>query len=67
MNHIDLNELPLLCLPTELSDEDAARLLAFFLEAARVLESHYAGQLYRHDHRPDPRQQPLWPDNDPPF
>jgi hypothetical protein len=57
----------MLALPTDLSDRDAAQLLEFFLEAARVIEAHYAGQLHRHYHRPDHRQQSLWPERDPPF
>ena len=57
---------PLLALPEDLDDEAAAALLTFFLDAARVLENHYAGQLLRHYHRPDPRQRPLF-DDDPPF
>lgn len=36
-------------------------------EAARVLENHYAAQLRRHHHDYDDRQQPLWPDDQPPF
>ena len=58
---------PLVTLPNDLDDEAAAKLLAFFLDAARVLENHYAAQLLRHHHRPDGRQCPLWPDDDPPF
>jgi len=34
---------------------------------AHELESHYAGQLHRYYHREDPRQHPLWLDDDPPF
>ena len=58
--------LPLVALPENLDDEAAAALLAFFYEAARVLEDHYPGQLLRHYHRPDARQCTLW-DDDPPF
>lgn len=58
---------PLIALPENLDDEAAATLLAFFLDAARVLENHYAAQLLRHQQRPDERQCPLWPDDDPPF
>jgi len=57
---------PLVALPEDLDDAAAAALLEFFYEAARVLEHHYATQLLRYHHRPDPRQQPLWVD-DPPF
>ena len=61
---------PLIALPAELSDEAAAKLLEFLYELAAVVESHYAGQLHRYDHRPDERQQPLWPagpNDEPPF
>jgi len=58
---------PLIALPTELSDEAAAQLLEFLYEFATALESHYTGQLLRYYHRPDERQQPLWPDDGPPF
>lgn len=62
MNH----RQPLLALPDDLDDEAAFAVLEFFYEAARVLESHYAGQLIRRAHRPEPHQRPLW-DDDPPF
>ena len=58
---------PLVALPTELSDESAAMLLAFLYELARVLENHYAGQLHRYYHPADERQSALLNDNDPPF
>jgi hypothetical protein len=58
---------PLIALPNDLDDQAAAKLLEFFLDAARVLENHYAAQLLRQHHRPDERQCPLWPDDDPPF
>lgn len=58
---------PHILLPETLSDEAAAALLELLHEAARVLENHYAGQLLRHYHRPDPRQQPLWDEEGPAF
>lgn len=64
---MNTDELPLLALPSELDDEAAVALLAFFYEAARVLEHHYAGQLHRYYHRPDERQQPLFNETEPPF
>ena len=54
------DETPLVALPTDLPDDAAAQLLDWLYETARVLESYYAGQLLRHAHRPDERQQPLW-------
>lgn len=61
------DERPLIALPADLDDEAAAQLLDFFHESARVLEQHYAAQLHRYYQRPDPRQQPLFNDRDPPF
>ena len=61
------DDLPLVALPTELSDEAAAMLLEWLYETARVLEEHYAAQLLRYYHRPDERQRPLWNEDDPPF
>ena len=59
---------PRIALPTELSDEAAAQLLEFLYELATALESHYTAQLLRYYHRhDDERQQPLWPDDEPPF
>lgn len=42
------NDLPLVCLPLELSDESAAKLIEFLYELADALERHYAGQLLRY-------------------
>jgi hypothetical protein len=61
------HDLPVITLPDDLSDEAAASMLEFLYELARLLEHHYAGQLLRHYHRPDPRQAELWQDQDPPF
>jgi len=56
-----------LALPDELPDEVVAQLLECLYELARGIENHYVAQLLRYHHRPDQRQQSLWPDNDPPF
>ena len=42
------NELPLICLPTELSGEAAAKLIEFCYELAAALERHYCAQLLQH-------------------
>ena len=42
------NDLPLLCLPTDLSDEAAAKLVEFLHELTEALERHYCAQLRRH-------------------
>ena len=39
------NDLPLICLPTELSDESAASLVEFLHELTEALERHYFAQL----------------------
>jgi len=48
------NDLPLICLPIELSDEAAATLVEFLHELTAALEQHYFAQLrrYYHDDRP---------------
>jgi hypothetical protein len=58
---------PLVALPDQLPDEAAAAILDWLYETARAFENHYAAQLIRYDHRPDPRQCPLWTEDDPPF
>lgn len=47
------NDLPIVCLPLELSDEAAAALLDFLYALTEALERQYAGQLlrYAHEHR----------------
>ena len=42
------NDLPLLCLPVDLSDEAAAKLIEFLQEFTEALESHYYAQLMRY-------------------
>ena len=42
------NDLPLVCLPTDLSDEAAAKLVEFLHELAEALERHYFAQIRRH-------------------
>jgi hypothetical protein len=41
------NDLPLLCLPTDLPDEAAAKLVEFLYELTEALERHYFSQLHR--------------------
>lgn len=67
------NDLPLICLPTELSDESAASLVEFLHELTDALERHYFAQLRRHysatdTSRSDPPDFDLGPaSSDPPF
>jgi hypothetical protein len=37
------NDLPILCLPMDLSDESAASLIEFLYQLTEALERHYAG------------------------
>jgi hypothetical protein len=63
------NDLPIVCLPMELSDEAAASLLDFLYQLTEALERHYAGQLLRYarEHCPSPPEHTAIPDSDPPF
>jgi hypothetical protein len=47
------NDLPIVCLPMDLSDEAATQLLDFLYQLAEALERHYAAQLLRYAHRHD--------------
>ncbi len=63
------NDLPLICLPTELSGEAAAQLIEFLHELTEAIERHYFAQLHNHDH-PATHQPGLdlrVPPDDPPF
>jgi hypothetical protein len=58
------NDLPLVCLPLDLSDEAAAKLVEFLQELTEALERHYGPQLKRHYNHRSARN----PDtDDPPF
>lgn len=48
------NDLPIVCLPLNLSDESAASLIEFLHDLIAALERHYAGQLLRHDRQHAP-------------
>ena len=65
------NDLPILCLPLDLSDEAAASLIEFLQELTTALHRHYYAQLRRHYQLPgaDDRQDTGGPDPDidPPF
>ena len=62
------NDLPLVCLPVDLSDEAAAMLVEFLHEFTETLERHYAAQLRRHYHnRPIDTAQCDVHDSDRPF
>ena len=57
------NDLPIVCLPMDLSDEAATAVVDFLHELTEALEQHYCGQLLRHAHRYDPS--PSLPDDPP--
>ena len=64
------NDLPLVCLPIDLSDEAAAQLVEFLHELTEALERHYCAQLKRYYHPGDIAQRDLdrAPEStDPPF
>jgi hypothetical protein len=65
------NDLPLLCLPTDMSDEAVAKLVEFLYELTEGLERHYFSQLHRYYHRNDCSEPEtdldLAPTSDPPF
>ena len=44
------NDLPLVCLPVDLSDKAAAAIVEFLHELSEAFERHYAAQLMRHYH-----------------
>ena len=62
------NDLPLVCLPIDLSDEAAAALVEFLHELGEAFERHYAAQLMRdfHDRPTDIALYHVDP-TDPPF
>ena len=66
------NDLPLVCLPVDLSDEAATTLIEFLHEFTAALESHYCAQLMRYRDSTHPPQHDLVIDHppdttDPPF
>lgn len=66
------NDLPLICLPVDLSDEAAAQLIEFLQEFTEALESHYYAQLTRyyranHHHQQDLHISDPSDPTDPPF
>ena len=56
------NDLPLVCLPVDLSDEVAATLVEFLHELTEALERHYGAQLKRYYSAQHDRDR-----DDPPF
>jgi hypothetical protein len=61
------NDLLIVRLPMELSDEAAAQLLDFLCQLTEALERYYAGQLLRYAQELRPESPPENPSSDPPF
>jgi hypothetical protein len=63
------NDMPLVCLPLGLCDDDAATLLQFLYDLTQALERHYAGQLMRRNHhrRATTEESPFTDPNAPSF
>jgi hypothetical protein len=63
------NDMPLICLPLGLCDDDAATLLQFLHDLTEALERHYAAELMRrnHQHRSSIPESPFTEPKDPPF
>lgn len=64
------NDLPILCLPLELSGDDAAALIDFLYQLIEALERHYGGLLINHAHQLEPSCPPepaSTAADDPPF
>ena len=62
MNH---QTPPLINVPLDLSDEAAAKMLAFLHDLTHLFENYYADQLQRYHNRADERQPDLWSENRP--
>lgn len=45
---LEPNDLPLICIPTDLDDKAATELVEFFQQISAALERHYCGQLLRY-------------------
>ncbi|MCC6663418.1 MAG: hypothetical protein IT375_06720 [Polyangiaceae bacterium] len=66
----ELDHLPVVGIPTDLSDEAAAQLLEFLHELSAAIERHYYAQLRRHYGAADSAERdlkPATPSTDPPF
>lgn len=62
------NDLPIVCLPTDLSGEEAARLIDFLYQITAGLERLYLGQLMQLRQPPiSPLDANYSPTRDPPF
>lgn len=70
MTKMEPNDLPIVCLPLELSEESAAALIEFLYALAEALERHYGAQLINRLHDLEPTPPPASAStltDDPPF
>jgi hypothetical protein len=64
------NDLPIVCLPLQLTGEDAAALIDFLYALAEALDRHYGAQLINRLHHLEPTPPPepaSTSTDDPPF
>ena len=64
------NDLPIVCLPLELSGDAAENLIDFLYQLTEVLERHYGGLLINRAHQLEPScspPSPSSPSDDTPF
>jgi len=61
------NDMPLVCLPLGLCDEDVATLLQFLYDLTEALERHYTAELIRRNYPTRDTPTEDRPDTDPPF
>ncbi|MFP5208140.1 MAG: hypothetical protein ACLGRW_02490 [Acidobacteriota bacterium] len=64
------NDLPIVCLPLELSGDAAEKLIDFLYQLTEALERHYSGLLISRAHQlasSCPPQPPSTPSDDTPF
>jgi hypothetical protein len=63
------NDMPWVCLPLGLCDDDAATLLQFLYDLTEALERHYTGELMRRNQqrRRSSEESPFADTKDPPF
>lgn len=56
---MNLDDLPLMLVPTDLSDETVVAIIDLLNDLIQALERQYTGQILRYD-RSHPRQSDLW-------
>ena len=64
------NDLPIVCLPLQLSDKHAATMLQFLHDLIAAFERHYGDKIHRYYQADDERQAVRFhirPQTDPPF